>query len=183
MPRRPPPEAGAPDPKDWVCLAEVGAPKGVRGAVRLNCFTEDPAGLERHALHDGPGGRVLRLRILEAPKPGVLVVRIDGISDRDAAAALTGHRLYVPRSALPEPEEDEFYHHDLIGLEVRHADGRLLGRVTGVMDHGAGTLLDVAGPEGGAGFVLPFTRDCVPVVDIAGGRVVAEPPPGLIDER
>ena len=183
MPRRPPPEAGSPDPKDWVCLAEFGAPKGVRGAIRLNWFNEDPADLERHALHDGPGGAVRRLTILESPKPGQLVVRVEGVADRDAAAALTGHRLYVPRDALPEPEEDEFYHHDLIGLEVRHTDGRLLGRVAGVMDHGAGTLLDVAGTDGGAGFVLPFTREAVPVVDIGGGRIVADPPPGLLDER
>jgi len=183
MPRRPPPEAGPADPKDWVCLAEVGAPKGVRGAVRLNCFNEHPADVASYGpLHAGPGGRALKARVLETPKPGHVVVAIEGVADRDAAAALTGTRLYVPRSVLPPPDADEFYHHDLIGLAVVHVDGRALGRVANVLDHGAGTLLDVAGPEGRPGFVLPFTRAAVPVVDLAGRRMVADPPPGLLDD-
>jgi 16S rRNA processing protein RimM len=182
MPRRPPPEASAADPGTWVCLAELGAAKGVRGALRLNCFNENPADVVRYTLHAGPGGPVLKARILEAPKPGQLVVAIEGVNDRDAAAALTGTRLYTPRDALPPPDEDEFYNHDLIGLAVFHVDGRELGRVAAVLDHGAGTLLDVEGAEGIKGFVLPFTREAVPTVDVAGGRVVADPPAGLLDD-
>ena len=182
MPRRPPPEASLADPGNWVCLAEIGAPKGVRGALRLNCYNENPADVVRYALHAGPGGRVLKARILETPKPGQLVVAFEGVTDRDAAAALTGTRLYTPRSALPPPDEDEFYNHDLIGLAVVHVDGRTLGRVAAVLDHGAGTLLDVEGAPGTRGFVLPFTREAVPTVDIAGGRIVADPPAGLLDD-
>jgi 16S rRNA processing protein RimM len=182
MPRSLPPEASPADPREWVCLAELGAPKGVRGALRLNCFNETPSDVVRYALHAGPGGRVLKARILENPKAGQLVVAIEGVTDRDAAAALTGTRLYTPRAALPAPDEDEFYNHDLIGLAVVHADGRVLGRIAGVMDHGAGILLDVEGAKGIRDFVLPFTRQAVPTVDVAGGRVIADPPPGLLDD-
>lgn len=182
MPRRPPPEANAAGPRDWVCLAELGAPKGVRGALRLNCFNEKPADVVRYALHAGPGGPVLKARILESPRPGQLVVTIEGVNDRDAAAALTGTRLYTPRDALPPPDEDEFYNHDLIGLAVFHRDGRELGRIAEVLDYGAGTLLDIEGAEGFKDFVLPFTRQAVPTVDIAGGRVIVDPPPGLLDD-
>jgi len=125
---------------------------------------------------------VLKARILETPKPGQLVVAFEGVTDRDAAAAMTGTRLYTPRAALPPPDEDEFYNHDLVGLAVVDVDGRALGRVAAVLDHGAGILLDIEGAEGIKGFVLPFTREAVPTVDIAGGRIVADPPAGLLDD-
>ena len=94
-----------------------------------------------------------------------------------AAAALTNQRLYVPRSALPATEdEDEFYQADLVGLRVETPDAAWLGTVRAVLDFGAGDILEIAPPNGGPAFMLPFTRAVVPVVDVPGGRLVAQPP-------
>lgn len=177
MARRALPEAGRPDPRDWVCLAVVGAPKGVRGAVRLTCFTDrDEDVLAYGPLHAGPGGRALVARLLEAPKPGQVVVAIEDVGDRDAAARLTGQRLYVPRDRLPEPEADEFYHHDLIGMTAEDPEGRPLGRVHAVFEHGAGDILEIVEADGRSTFLVPFTREAVPEVDLAGRRLVVVPP-------
>jgi 16S rRNA processing protein RimM len=102
-----------------------------------------------------------------------------GIEDRDRAEALRGLRLYVPYAALPAPGEDEFYHADLIGLEAVLPDDTILGRVRAVHDFGAGDTLEIDRSVGQP-VVVPFTRAVVPVVDIAGGRLVIDPPPGLL---
>ena len=170
--------------REWVCLAVVGAPKGVKGAVRLTCFTEKPENVASYGpLHAGPGGPKLPFRIVERTKKEQVVVAVEGVADRDAAAALTGTRLYLRRADLPAPDdEDEYYFHDLIGLDVHHVDGRELGTVKAVQDYGAGTLLEIMPAGARATVLLPFTRDAVPSVDIEGGRLVADPPDGLIED-
>jgi 16S rRNA processing protein RimM len=111
-----------------------------------------------------------------AAKGGV-IVRAEGVETRDAAEALRGVRLYVPRDRLPEPEgEDEFYLDDLVGLEAVDAEGAARGRVVAVQNFGAGDLVEVRGPDGET-FYVPFTREAVPEVDVKGGRVVIAPPP------
>ena len=110
--------------------------------------------------------------------PGGLA-RVRGVSDRDAAARLTGVRLYVPREALPPTEEDEFYLSDLIGLSAVGEDGVVLGRIVSVDDFGGGafvTLRDAKGRDR----EIPFTRACVPVVDVAGGRCTVVPPEEIV---
>jgi 16S rRNA processing protein RimM len=97
------------------------------------------------------------------------------VADRAAAVTLTNTRLYVDRAQLPEPEEDEFYLADLIGLRAFDADGACLGAVSAVHDYGAGASLEIE-QEGGQSLLLPFTRACVPQVDVATGRVVVVPP-------
>ena len=111
------------------------------------------------------------------------MARIAGVTDRDAAAALKGTKLHVSRSALPPAPDEEFYHADLIGLEAELADGSKVGRVTAVNDYGAGTVLDIARPAstGGGIVVVPFTRAVVPDIDLARGRLVLAPSPGLLD--
>jgi 16S rRNA processing protein RimM len=107
----------------------------------------------------------------------MLVVRVDGVGDRDAAARLTGQKLHVPRDRLPAIEDaDEYYQADLVGLRVETVAGDVLGTVAAVLDFGAGEILEIAPPEGGRTLMLPFTMAAVPVIDIAGGRLVADPP-------
>jgi 16S rRNA processing protein RimM len=161
-----------------VCVAEIGAPHGVRGEVRLKSFTADPAAVAAYGpLESEDGAR--RFRVLGArPARDALIARLEGIADRDAAEALRGLRLYVSRERLPPPAEDEFYHADLIGLAVVDTAGRPLGTVTAVQNFGAGDLIEVAPAEGGPGVLVPFTKAAVPHVDIAGGRLVADPPEG-----
>ncbi|MCP5366184.1 MAG: ribosome maturation factor RimM [Hyphomicrobiales bacterium] len=184
--RRPPsqPDSRA-DPAGLVCLGVVTGARGLRGEVRIKSFTAAPADIGAYGpLRDAAGGRAFRVKVVGEAK-GVVVARIDGIGDRDAAEALKGTRLYLARQALPAPEEDEFYHVDLVGLRADLAGGGTLGTVRAVDDFGAGAVLEVAG--GGPGSVIrgtvmvPFTRAVVPVVDIAGGRVVVDPPPGLLE--
>ncbi len=169
---------------DWVCLGVVGRPKGVRGAMRITTYTARPEDIAAYGpLYDRPGGRAFAVAVREAG-PGWVVAEIAGVADRDAARALTGTRLYVPRSALPEPEEEETYYHvDLIGLRAETADGVPLGRVRAVLDFGAGDLLEIAGGEGGEDLLVPFTRAAVPVIDLAGGRLVVVPPETAEDEE
>lgn len=157
-----------------VLLATIGAPHGVRGEVRVRSYAADPLALGGYgplAAEDGRTFEVERLR----PAKDRLIVKFRGVDDRDGAEALTGTDLYVERSALPAAAEDEFYYADLIGLPAFGGDGEALGTVVAIHDFGAGDILEVR-PESGPSLLVPFTKEAVPVVDIAGGRVVVSPP-------
>ncbi|HML11118.1 MAG TPA: ribosome maturation factor RimM [Stellaceae bacterium] len=160
----------------------VGAPHGVRGAVRIKSFTATPEAIARYgALEDESGERCFTLRIVGAAKgEGMVIAHLSGVADRDSAEALRGLRLYAPRAALPATEEDEFYHADLVGLAAVLRDGTELGEIIAVHDFGAGDMIEIA-PAKGQPVLVPFTRAAVPVVDVAGGRVVIDPPDGLFD--
>jgi 16S rRNA processing protein RimM len=161
-----------------VCLAIVTSPHGVKGLVRIKSFTAEPDALARYAPLEDESGKRVALEIVGAAK-GVLLARVTGVGDRDAAERLKGLRLYLPRAALPEPEPEEYYHADLLGLPAELGDGTPLGTVRAVHDYGAGGSLEIERPRG-APLVIPFTRAAVPVVDIAHGRIVVEPPDGLM---
>ncbi len=117
---------------------------------------------------------------IEAVRPGkgVMIARLAGITGRDTAERLTNLKLYVPRERLPEPEQDTYYHADLIGLAVVGTDATELGTVAAIHNFGAGDLLEVK-PPFGPNVLVPFTRAVVPVVDIVARRLVMEPPLGL----
>lgn len=169
-----PPPSDIDDPS--IVMAEIGGPHGVRGAVKLTVFAEDPLTLRRYnPFHDGKG-RTYKITALK-PVGKAVAATVEGVADRDAAALLRGTRLHVPRSRLPRPGEDEFYHVDLIGLEARLADGTVLGHVRGVADYGAGDVLDLTG-----NVMLPFTRAVVPEICVAKRYLVVDPPPGLLGE-
>jgi 16S rRNA processing protein RimM len=171
-----------PEAAPRICVGIITGAQGVRGAVRIKSFTAAPEDVAAYgAVADEAEKRSFALHIVGKAK-GVVVAKIAGIEDRDAAEALKGVRLYVARSALPEPEAEEYYHADLIGLRAEQVDGALFGRVRAVHEYGAGDSLEVERPEGGT-VLVPFTRAAVPVVDIAGGRVVIDPPEGLLDGR
>ena len=165
-------------PQPRLCLGVVTAPHGVRGLVRIKSFTAAPAGVAQYGPLETESGETLTLELVGAAK-GVVVARMPGVTDRDAAERLKGMRLYLPRSALPPPDEEEYYHADLLGLTAELADGTRLGEVSAVHDYGAGDSIEIERPEGGV-VIVPFTRAAVPVVDIAGGRIVVEPPDGLL---
>lgn len=168
--------------EERVLVGVVAGAHGVRGQVRIHSFTAAPADVAAYGpLFDETTTRRLQLTVTGATKDGV-IARIRGVADRDAASALRGLRLYVPRSALPPTAADEFYHADLIGLAVELADGTGIGRVVAVQNYGAGDVLEIAPSEDGRTFDLPFTRLTVPVVDLAGRRLVVEPPAGLLGE-
>jgi 16S rRNA processing protein RimM len=165
-----------------VCLGVVGAPHGVRGAVRIKSFTDVPDAIAGYgALEDESGERRFTLRVVGMAKgEGMLIATLSGVADRDRAEALRGLRLYLPRAALPPTAEDEFYHADLVGLAAALGDGTPVGTVIAVHDFGAGDMLEIA-RGAGQPVLVPFTRAAVPVVDLSGGRVVLDPPEGLFD--
>ena len=147
-----------------ILVGRVAGAFGVKGEVRITSFTAEPLALVDYAAllrEDGSPG--LTLTGGRAAKGGV-VARAREIETREQAEAARGLRLYVRRSALPEPDDqDEFYVADLIGMSVVSAEGDLLGQVRSVRDFGAGDLLEVA-PPAGESWWLPFTRDAVPEV-------------------
>lgn len=157
-----------------VCLGAIAGAYGVRGEVRLKSFcarAEDIAAYGTLETEDG----TRRFDVtLGHPVAGGLSARLSGVGNRDAAEALRGVRLFVPRSRMPALGDDEYYHADLLGLDVADTGGVLLGKVAAVLNHGAGDILEVRGP--GGTMLLPFTRAVVPTVDLAARRIVADPP-------
>jgi 16S rRNA processing protein RimM len=161
--------------KDRVLLGVVAAPHGVRGLVRIKSYTEDPMAVAAYGpLSDETGKRAYRVEALSAAR-GAVLARIEGVADRTAAEALRGLRLYVERERLPGTGEREWYEADLIGLSAVGRDGRDWGKVIAFHDFGAGSVMEVSG-----GVMLPFTDEAVPEIDVAGGKVVVEPPAGLL---
>ena len=159
---------------DLVVIGAVAGAHGVRGDAKLKAFG-DPAALCRYGPLLGEDGQVLLTPKGSRPGPGGLVIAwFEERLTREEVQALKGTRLCVPRALLPEPDEEEFYHADLIGLDVESLQGEALGRVKAVHDFGAGDLLEVSGPDGV--WFLPFTRVAVPHVDLKAGRLVADPP-------
>jgi 16S rRNA processing protein RimM len=156
-----------------VLLGIIAAAHGIRGEVKVKTFTESPGGLSAYGPVTTKDGRELQITSLRVPNPGEAVVRLRGIDDRNAAESLKGQALYVPRDALPKPDEDEYYLTDLIGLRAEDAAGNALGLVRGVQNFGAGDMIEIEFADGASEFV-PFTREAVPAVDIAGGRVIIE---------
>jgi 16S rRNA processing protein RimM len=162
-----------------VCLGVVTGPHGVQGAVRIKSFTEEPEDIAVYGELTGETGGRYELRLIGAAR-GVVIARLAGVEDRNQAEKLRGLRLYLPRSALPRTKAEEYYHVDLIGLEAVLSDGTPIGRVRAIHDFGAGDTLELARP-GAPPVMVPFTRAVVPSVEIAAGRLVLDPPPGLLD--
>ena len=157
---------------DRVLLAAVIGAHGIRGEVKLKTFTAAPGNLDAYGALTTEDGRELALASLRPTTGDEAIAQFAGIANRNAAESLKGQGLYVPRAALPAPEEGDFYYADLIGLAAEDAEGAVLGTIAAIHNFGAGDVLEVKFASGGSEFV-PFTDDCVPVVDIANRRVVA----------
>lgn len=162
-------------PDKLIQVARVAGAFGVRGELRITTFTEDPMSLSAFkALLRQDGSPALTLTSARPVKGGV-VARAKEIETREQAEAARGLRLFIPRDALPPPDEDEFYLTDLIGAAVETPEGERLGEVKSVQDFGAGDLLEVQ-PASGPSWWLPFTREAVPEVKLAEGKLIAIPP-------
>ena len=148
----------------------------MRGEVRITAYTEEPQALARYgALLDEAGEPVLTLTA-GRPQKDALIARAREVETREQAEALKGLRLYVRRDVLPEPDEDEFYLADLVGLEARDTAGATVGQVKSVQNFGAGDLLEIAPADGGPTWWLPFTSDAVPDIRLAAGWLTAVRP-------
>jgi 16S rRNA processing protein RimM len=158
-----------------ICVARIGAPHGVRGAVKLWTFTGDPLAVKRYgSLATKDGARRFEVTHAREAK-GHLVATLKGVATREDAERLNGIELYIVREKLPATDADEYYHADLIGLAAVNPTGEPVGRVIAIHNFGAGDIIEIA-PPSGASMLLPFTNAVVPTVDLAGGRVVIELP-------
>ena len=154
-----------------ICVARIGAAHGVRGAVKLWTFTEDPLAVTRYGpLSTKDGARQFEVAQAREAKDH-LVATLKGVTTRNEAERLNGIELYIAREKLPATEDDEYYHADLIGLAAVTATNELLGEVIAIHNFGAGDIIEIA-PPAGATIMLPFSNAVVPMVDIAAGRVV-----------
>lgn len=173
------------DASKLVCVGVITGAHGIKGHVRIKSFTAEPGDVGRYGSLSGAGGEApLRVTVTGRSRD-LVIARIVGIDDRNAAEALRGRGLFVARAAFPPPEAEEFYHADLIGLraelvsEPEH-QRKTVGAVAAVHDFGGGDVIEVE-TDRGTTIMVPFTRDVVPEVNIAGGWLLIAPLPGLLD--
>ena len=167
---------------DLICVGAIGGAFGVHGEVRLKSFTSEPEAIAEYApVFTEDGSRAFDVVLTGRVKNG-LSARMPGIVTKEDADALKGTNLFVPRDRLPSLPDDEFYHADLVGLSVYDTGGALLGEVRSVQNHGASDLLEIDGPGLKTTALLPFTRTAVPTVDLVAGKIIADPPEGLLPD-
>lgn len=170
--------AASTDKPALVCLGAIAGAHGVRGDLKVKTFTSDPLDLASYGvLQDEEGSRFFEILTIKPDKIGVRI-RVRDITSRDLAQSLKGTRLYVPRAHLPELDaEDDFYYSDLIDMQAVCPEGDPAGRVVGVYNFGSGDLLEIAPHDiANESFFIPFTKACVPEVNIKAGQLVIVPP-------
>lgn len=165
---------------DRICVGAVAGAFGVRGELRLKSFTATPEDVATYgSVTSDDGAQSFTITLTGQTTKGALIARLSGVATKEQADALRGLRLYVERARLPSLPDDEYYHADLIGLEVLDTGGSSLGRVKSVQNHGASDLLEIQGPGLKSTVLLPFTLEVVPTVDLATGRIIVDPPEGV----
>ncbi|MEO1491565.1 MAG: ribosome maturation factor RimM [Pseudomonadota bacterium] len=157
-------------PEDMVCVGAIAGAFGVRGEARVKSFCADPEAIGTYGDLASEDGRSFGVRITRSVKGG-FAARLTGVATREEAEALKGTRLYAPRDRLPALPDDEFYHADLIGMDVVDTGGETLGRIRAIHDFGAGDVIEVIGKTE---LLIPFTRAAVPTVDLSAKRLVAD---------
>lgn len=163
-------------PPPLVKLGVIVAAHGIRGQVKIRSFTADPRDITEYGpLYDARGAKAPGLTI-QGETHDLLIASAEGVKDRNAAELLKGTELYIPKSALPETAEHEYYYEDLIGMDVVLENGTPFGKVRAVENFGAGEVLDVVRIDTKESEILPFTQAVFPAIDVAGGTLTLNPP-------
>lgn len=168
---------------DQIIVGMISGSFGVKGEVRLKSFCADPAALADYTPLTTETGLTIAQVVLTGQIKGGFTARLSGVVTKEEADALRNVALYARRAMMPSLPDDEYYHADLIGLTVLDTGGKPLGTVKAVLDHGAGAILELALPAQSQTVLLPFTRAAVPTVDLATGRIIADPPLGLFADH
>lgn len=164
---------------ELLLVGVITGARGIKGELRIKAFTANPDDVCSYGpLFNEDGNKSWTVKQTGNAK-GQVLARFKGVDDRTEADTMKGVKLYIPHHALPDAGEEEYYYSDLIGLKVELMDGTELGTVKAVMDAGAGASLEVQTPDGD--ILVPFTRLSVPVVNITDGKVIIDPPDGLMD--
>ncbi|MEO0343827.1 MAG: ribosome maturation factor RimM [Pseudomonadota bacterium] len=171
------------DADKLIIVGAITGAFGTQGEVRLKSFCAKPQDIGTYGtLFSEDGTKVFEITITRPVKNG-FAARVKGVRFKDQADALRGIALHVPRNELPNLPDDEFYHSDLIGLQVLDTGGVKLGKIKAVLDHGAGDILEISTPGLKQPALLPFTKSAVPTVDLASGRVIVDPPFGIFSDE
>ncbi|MGB5871393.1 MAG: ribosome maturation factor RimM [Albidovulum sp.] len=161
---------------DRICVGAVAGAFGVRGEVRLKSFCAEPAAIADYApLYNEDGSRSFTVTLTRGLNDG-LVARLSGVTTKEEADALRGLSLFADREKLPNLPDDEFYHTDLVGLDVLDTSGAAMGTLRAVYNHGAGDILEIFVPGRKSTLMLPFTKASVPTVDLTARRIIIDPP-------
>lgn len=161
--------------EELTCVAVIVGAHGVHGAVKVKSYTQNPEDFSSYGPLLGEDGTVILTPKNPRPINNAFTMRSPEITTREQAMDMKGTLLYVPRHAFPEPEEDDFYYTDLVGLDVKSTDGKRVGTICGVHDFGAGDMLEIKpikSAEKQASFFHPFTKVAVPKVDMKARRVI-----------
>ena len=164
---------------DLICVGRLGGAYGVRGELRLKSFCAVPEDIETYNPLTTDDGTPVTVALIGAMKGG-FSARIVGVDTKEQADALKGVSLFARRDQFPDPEDDEYYYADLEGLAVHDTGGALVGRVKTVQNHGADDLLEVTLQGSSDTALIPFTKASVPTVDLRAGRIVIDPPDGIL---
>ena len=163
----------ADDRSGLICVGAIAGAFGVRGEVRLKSFCAVPEDIAKYGpLYTGDGKKSFAVRVAGVARRS-LRVRLAGVDSREQAKAMRGTRLYAHRSRLPRTENDEYYHVDIIGLQVVDREGLARGTIRAVENFGAGDLIEVEGDDGSIS-LIPFTRSAVPSIDVPLGFAVVD---------
>ncbi len=158
--------------QDLITVGAIIGAHGVRGDVRVKSFTAAPEALFDYAPFLSETGQPILNPQRARPAKDHFVVTPETPRQKEEWDALRGAKLCVPRDRLPPAEEDEYYIDQLIGLDVYGGGDTPIGTIKAVYDHGAGDLLEIAPSDGSKTVLVPFTRQDVPVVDMAAKRVI-----------
>jgi len=165
-----------------ICIGAIAGVRGLKGEVRIKSFTAEPDDVAAYGpVSTEDGETSFQINVTSHAK-GLVIARLDGIQDRTAAEALKGTRLYVAKDVLPEPDDGEFYHEDLIGLTATADTGEELGTIKAVHNFGAGDILEIDTGDDEDDLMVPFTNETVPVVDLEQGGVVVHFQPVTVVE-
>lgn len=164
---------------DLIVLGSIAGAYGVRGEVRIKSFCAAPEDIETYSPLTTKDGQTFHLSLIGRIKGG-FSARIVEITTKEDADALKGTQLCAHRDQLPDTGEDEFYYADLQGLMVLDTGGVEIGTVKQVLNHGADDLLEVQRKGSSDTALVPFTKAIVPTVDLATGRIIIDPPEGIL---
>ena len=168
--------------KEHVVVGVIAGAFGVKGEVRLKSFCAEPSDIANYTPLHTEDGTEYTVKITRSVKGG-FAARLSGIRFKDEADGLRGTKLYADRALLPTLPDDEYYYADLLGLSVLDTGGETLGKIASVDNHGAGDIIEIRGPKLKSALLLPFTREVVPTVDLAAGRIIVDPPEEIIGKE
>ena len=176
------PQFGAIAMSEKIPVGLITGAYGVRGELRIKSFCAVPQDIEKYSpLSSEDGKKSFALALVRPVKNG-FAARIADVATKEDADSMRGTVLFAQRGQLPSLPDDEFYHADLIGLDVYDTGGALIGKVKTVQNHGADDLLETQLSGSSATVFLPFTKVAVPTVDLAAGRIIADPPDGILPD-